>query len=178
MSEKHHSCGTLIGEGVRKDRLAKGELWQPLEFGMSEHNAALVRRFQGNGWALTCSPESHREVSAIIGRETSAINDTNEAPDPPELRLIRYEADWADTVLERSMYWQPDDATAPLWVIKANEGDACGLTEVNQLFQNGIGFFVLVDAFVAEHACDGINDNHLDVGMLLCQFQQGVQVFA
>lgn len=92
------------------------------EFGMSEHNAALVRRFQGNGWALTCSPESHRELSTIIGREASAINDTNEVPDAPELRLIRYEADWADTVLERSMYWQPDDATAPLWVIKATEG--------------------------------------------------------
>lgn len=100
------------------------------EFGMSEHNAALVRRFQGNGWALTCSPESHRELSAIIGREASAINDTNAAPDPPELRLIRYEADWADTVLERSMCWQPDDATAPLWVIKATEGSDFALFQL------------------------------------------------
>jgi len=92
------------------------------EFGMSEHNAALVRRFQGNGWTLTCSLASQSELSTIIGEAASAVKEANQAPDPPELRLIRYQSDWADTVLERSLCWQPDNATAPLWVIKATEG--------------------------------------------------------
>jgi hypothetical protein len=37
------------------------------EFGMSEYSAALVKKFQGNGWALTCSPESQRALSASSG---------------------------------------------------------------------------------------------------------------
>src|SRR5438552_5149738 len=92
------------------------------EFGMSERNAALVRKFQGNGWAVTCSPTSQSELSATIELEASVVKEPIEATVPPELRLIRYQSDWADTVLERSLYWQPDNATAPLWVIKATEG--------------------------------------------------------
>ena len=91
------------------------------QFGMSERNAALVKKFQGNGWAVTCSPTSQRELSAIIGLAASAVKEPSEASDQPELRLIHYQSDWADTVLERSLYWQPDNATAPLWVIKATE---------------------------------------------------------
>ena len=91
------------------------------QFGMSERHAALVKKFQGNGWAVTCSPTSQRELSAIIGLAASFVKEPSEAPDPPELRLIHYQSDWADTVLERSLYWQPDNATAPLWVIKATE---------------------------------------------------------
>jgi len=89
---------------------------------MSERNAALLKKFQGNGWALTCSPESQSELSAIIGQEIGTVKEGSEAPDAAELRFIRYESDWADSVLEQSMYWQPDDETAPLWVIKATEG--------------------------------------------------------
>ena len=92
------------------------------EFGVSERNAALLKKFQGNGWALTCSPESQSELSAIIGQEIGTVKEGSEAPDAAELRFIRYESDWADSVLEQSMYWQPDDETAPLWVIKATEG--------------------------------------------------------
>ena len=92
------------------------------EFGMSERNSALVRKFQGNGWTVTCSPTSQSALSAITGLEASVVKEPIEAPDPPELSLIRYQSDWADTVLERSRYWQPDSATAPLWVIKAAEG--------------------------------------------------------
>lgn len=91
------------------------------QFGISERNATLVKKFQGNGWAVTCSPTSQRELSAIIGLAASVVKEPSEAPDPPELRLIHYQSDWADTVLERSLYWQPDNATAPLWVIKATE---------------------------------------------------------
>jgi hypothetical protein len=91
------------------------------QFGMSERNAALVKKFQGNGWAVTCSTSSQRELSATIGLAASVVKEPSEAPDPPELRLIHYQSDWADTVLERSLYWQPDNATAPLWVIKATE---------------------------------------------------------
>src|ERR1700730_3791305 len=29
MSEKDDFCGTLISEGIKKDRFAKGELWHP-----------------------------------------------------------------------------------------------------------------------------------------------------
>ena len=36
------------------------------DFGMSERNAALLRKFQGNGWAVTCSPTSQSELSTII----------------------------------------------------------------------------------------------------------------
>jgi hypothetical protein len=91
------------------------------EFGMSERNAALVRKFQGNGWALTCSPESKSSLSAIIGRDAT-LEEVSEAPDRGELHLIRYQSDWADTVLERSVYWRPDNRAAPLWVVKATEG--------------------------------------------------------
>jgi hypothetical protein len=42
------------------------------EFGMSEHDAALLKKFQGNGWALTCSPASQNELSSIIGDAVSA----------------------------------------------------------------------------------------------------------
>lgn len=90
------------------------------EFGMSERNATLLKKFQGNGWAVTCSPTSQNELSAIIGLAASAVQKP-EAPDPGP-RLIRYQSDWADTVLERSLYWHPDNLTAPLWVHKATEG--------------------------------------------------------
>jgi hypothetical protein len=92
------------------------------EFGMSERNAALVKKFQGNGWALTCSPETQRALSAIIGRDAAVVKEVRDAPDRADLRLIRYQSDWADTVLERSLYWQPDNIAAPLWVVKATEG--------------------------------------------------------
>lgn len=87
------------------------------EFGMSERNVALLRKFQGNGWAVTCSPTSQGELSAIIGLEASVVKQPIDAPDSPVVRLIRYQSDWADTVLERSLYWQPDSATAPQWVV-------------------------------------------------------------
>ncbi len=92
------------------------------EFGMSERNSTLVRKFQGNGWTVTCSATSQGALSAATGLEASVVKEPIEAPDPPELSLIRYQSDWADTVLERSRYWQPDSAMAPLWVIKAAEG--------------------------------------------------------
>ena len=92
------------------------------EFGMSERNASLLRKFQGNGWAVTCSPTSQRELSATIGLEASVVEEPIEAPISTVPRLIHCQSDWADTVLERSLSWQPDSTTAPLWVIKATGG--------------------------------------------------------
>jgi len=42
------------------------------EFDMSKNKDALLRKFQGNGWALTCSVKSQKEISAILGEEVSA----------------------------------------------------------------------------------------------------------
>jgi len=92
------------------------------EFGMTERNVTLFKKFQGNGWAVTCSPTSQREISAITDLAPTVVKKPNKAPELTEARLIRYQSDWADTVLEKSLYWHPDNATAPLWVHKATEG--------------------------------------------------------
>jgi hypothetical protein len=62
-------------------------------FALSAHNSDLVKKFQGNGWALTCSPASQSELSAILDDKVSDARDglkTSEIPDPP---LPEYESD-------------------------------------------------------------------------------------
>jgi len=91
-------------------------------FALSAHNSDLVKKFQGNGWALTCSPASQSELSAILDDKVSDARDglkTSEIPDPP---LPEYESDWADIVFQRSEGWRAEDGFAPLWLAKATEG--------------------------------------------------------
>jgi hypothetical protein len=90
------------------------------EFGMSEHNAALLRKFQGNGWTLTCSPASQSELSAIIGDAVNVPTEESKAL-ASAVPAVRYESDWADAVLDRNTYWTADDQSVPLWVTKATE---------------------------------------------------------
>ena len=45
------------------------------DFGMTAHNSALLKKFQGNGWAVSCSPESQKELSAILEDKVSAPED-------------------------------------------------------------------------------------------------------
>lgn len=92
------------------------------QFSMSEHRAALLKKFQGNGWALTCSPSSESEFSAILGDAVSALKKGDANAPTLDLPISRYESDWADTVLERSTQWRDDDGSAPQWVVKATEG--------------------------------------------------------
>ena len=93
------------------------------EFNMSEHHAALFKKFQGNGWTLTCSPGRESELSAMFGEAASATKKDEVgkslALDQP---TVRYESDWADTVLDRSTHWRDEEGRAPLWVINATEG--------------------------------------------------------
>src|SRR5882724_10396304 len=95
-------------------------------FSISTHNSALVTKFKGNGWALTCSTASQNELAAILGDEVSAVNDDSKAP-PSDSPLPEYESDWADGVFGRSKGWKAEDGIAPLWLIKATEGAECAL---------------------------------------------------
>jgi hypothetical protein len=99
------------------------------QFDLSEHDAALLKKFQGNGWALTCSEKSQKELSAILGEGATPSAETKS---PANLRLpvIRYEEDWADTVLRRSMSWKASDGKAPLWLTKATEDSDCALFQL------------------------------------------------
>lgn len=99
------------------------------EFGMSEHNAALLKKFRGNGWALTCSTASQDELSAILGNAATVAEDESKAP-ASEFSIVRYQADWADTVLDRSNHWRVDDGHVPLWVVKATEGSEFALFQL------------------------------------------------
>jgi hypothetical protein len=98
-------------------------------FSISAHDNALITKFKGNGWALTCSTASQNELTAILGDKVSAVND-DKAPDPAEPPLPEYEPDWADTVFERSRGWKAEDGFAPLWLIKATEGAECALFQL------------------------------------------------
>jgi hypothetical protein len=98
--------------------------------GMSEHNNSLFQKFQGNGWALTCSAKSQKEICAILGDKVSA---EQQAAKPPQLKvppLAKYESDWADTILERRFDWTPDESSAPLWLQKATEGSDLALFQL------------------------------------------------
>jgi hypothetical protein len=86
-------------------------------FGMSDHKGALLKKFQGNGWALTYSPASQNELSAIIGDGVSAAKEESQAP-APQFPTVRYEPDWADIVLDRSLDWRAD-GSVPLWLAGA-----------------------------------------------------------
>lgn len=83
------------------------------EFNMSEHHAAVLKKFQGNGWTLTCSPGSESELSAMFGEAASATKKDEVgkslALDQP---TVRYESDWADTVLDRSTHWRDEEDRA------------------------------------------------------------------
>src|SRR6266496_519823 len=104
--------------------------------GMSEqHKTALLRKFQGNGWALTYSAKSQKQVSALLGDKVSAEQRPKTAPQPnPPGRVsmpaIQYRRDWADTVLERSFAWMPEEGTAPLWLEKATEDSGFALFQL------------------------------------------------
>lgn len=100
------------------------------EFGMSEHNAALLRKFQGNGWAVTCVPASQNELSALISDATSLPKKEESEPSVSAVPVVRYEPDWADEVLDRRTDWTPDDEVVPLWVIKATEASDFALFQL------------------------------------------------
>jgi hypothetical protein len=91
------------------------------DFASSEHNKALFKKFQGNGWALTCSLESQRKLSAILEQKVSAAENEIEISETPKIPLPEYKADWADLVFDRSEGWKADDGFAPLWLTKATE---------------------------------------------------------
>src|SRR6266853_4267444 len=98
--------------------------------GMSENDNALFQKFQGNGWALTCSAESQKEICAILGDKARA---EQQAERPPKLKAplsVKYELDWADTVLERNLAWTPEEGGAPLWLQKATEGSDFALFQL------------------------------------------------
>src|ERR1700733_6265468 len=99
-------------------------------FALSAHNSDLVKKFQGNGWTLTCSPASQNELSAILDDQVSEARDdakTSETPDPPQ---PEYEPDWADIVFQRSEGWRAEDGFAPLWLAKATEGSDFALFQL------------------------------------------------
>jgi hypothetical protein len=87
--------------------------------GMSEYNNALLKKFQGNGWRLTYSADSQKEIAAILGDIVSAEKQAERICASGLLPTIRYESDWADTVLERMIAWSPEETNAPLWLEKA-----------------------------------------------------------
>jgi hypothetical protein len=99
------------------------------QFGLSERDAALFKKFQGNGWTLTCSEELQKELSAVLGDACMQPVGTN-APINLKPRIIGYEEDWADTVLRRSMSWKPSNGNAPLWLEKATEGADCAMLQM------------------------------------------------
>ena len=98
--------------------------------GMSEHNNALFQKFQGNGWTLTCSVKSQREICATLGDQFSAEQQATRPPKLEEPPLAKYEPDWADTIFERSFAWTPEDSSAPLWLQKATEGSDLALFQL------------------------------------------------
>jgi hypothetical protein len=59
---------------------------------MSEHNAALLKKFEGKGWALTCSSASENELSSIIGDAVSA--DEESKTSTSDVPMVHYESDW------------------------------------------------------------------------------------
>jgi hypothetical protein len=94
--------------------------------GMTAHNSALLRKFQGNGWAVSCSPESQKELSAILEDKVSAPEDDAKPSEP----LPIYKADWADSVFTRSDGWRAEDGFAPRWLKKATDGAQCALFQL------------------------------------------------
>src|SRR4029077_6434895 len=61
------------------------------------------------------------ELSEIIGDVVSVAKEEDKTS-APAVPGVRYELDWADTILDRSTHWRTDDQSVPLWVIKATEG--------------------------------------------------------
>jgi hypothetical protein len=103
--------------------------------GMSNHNNALLRKFKGNGWELTYSAKSQKQVSAMLGDKLSAAQQpkTTAKPNPPRpasLQIIQYKRDWADTLIDRSFTWMPEEDTAPLWLEKGTEGSDFALFQL------------------------------------------------
>jgi len=105
------------------------------DLGMSEHRNALLRKFRGNGWALTYLAKSQRQVSAILGDKVgaeqqpkTAVRPNSQKPEPSP--TIKYKRDWADTVLDRSYAWMPEEGAAPLWLEKATEGSDFALFQL------------------------------------------------
>ena len=97
--------------------------------GMSAQNAALLKKFEGNGWAVTCSAASQGPVSAMLGRASGSAAEETNTP-VSELTAIEYEPDWADKVIGRSMRWRAVDGSAPLWVVKATESSDFALFQL------------------------------------------------
>ena len=95
---------------------------------MSDHKSALLKKFQGKGWALTYSPASENELSAMIGDGVSAPKEESK-PSAPEFPIVRYELDWADIVLDRSLDWRAD-GSVPLWLTKATDNAECALFQL------------------------------------------------
>jgi hypothetical protein len=110
----------------KTQRFAKGDLMASSDSGMTARNSALLKKFQGNGWAVSCSPESQKELSAILEERISAPeDDTN-----PSEQLPVYKSDWADTVFTRSEGWRAEDGFAPRWLSKATEGAQCAVFQL------------------------------------------------
>jgi hypothetical protein len=99
-------------------------------FALSAHNGDPIKKFQGDGWTLTCSTASQSELSAILGDKVSAANDDPKASEPPDCPLPEYKSDWADIVFKRSEGWRAEDGFAPLWLAKATEGAECALFQL------------------------------------------------
>lgn len=96
------------------------------DFGMTDHNNARLRKFKGDGWELTYSQKSQKQVSTLLGESSDEQQPKealkSEVTRPDLFPEIRYQRDWADTVLNRTYFWTPDDeGTAPLWLEKVTE---------------------------------------------------------
>lgn len=92
-----------------------------------QHKNALLRKFQGNGWALTYSAKSQKQISALMGDKVGAEQSPKKAtraaaPNRDFGPEMQYKRDWADIVSDRSYMWSPEEGTAPLWLAKATEG--------------------------------------------------------
>src|SRR5690349_18614102 len=94
--------------------------------GMTAHNSALLKKFQGNGWAVSCCPESQKELSAILEAKVSTAEEDAKSSEP----LPIYKPDWADSVFTRSEGWRAEDGFAPLWLEKATDGAQCALFQL------------------------------------------------
>ena len=100
---------------------------RPSDFRMSEHNDAFPTTFQGDGWALTCSPTLHKELSAMLDGAASAEQKERKAPEPKftaektDSARTHYKPDWADKVFARSINWYAEESNVPLWLQKATE---------------------------------------------------------